>query len=175
MSERNGGWFLTYSGRKFYPVDPRPEEICIEDIAHHLSLVCRFGGAVVEFYSVAQHSLIVEEIKPGLQSLLHDATEAYMGDMVRPLKLSMPEYRAAEQNLWRVVCEKFALNPEMDCELKRADNVALVTEMRDLLQKSDYPWSIREQPLERKITPMPPKAAELAFLNRFEQLIHPKA
>ena len=86
MSERKGDWFLTYTGRQFWPLDPRPEDICIRDIAHHLSLCCRFNGACRVHYSVAQHSVMVANILPAplrFWGLMHDATEAYVGDMVR--------------------------------------------------------------------------------------------
>src|SRR5262245_27549306 len=103
MSQRIGDWMQTISGRKFWPLDPRPEEVCIEDIGHALSLVCRFGGHCHTFYSVAEHSvrvsLLAEDMAKSsahwtdenirmiaLSGLLHDAAEAYIGDMVRPLK-----------------------------------------------------------------------------------------
>ena len=103
---RKGDWFVTYSGKQFWPLDPQPQDVCVRDIAHHLSLVCRFGGAVRTHYSVAQHSLIVADILPPrlkLRGLLHDATEAYVGDMVRPLKRFMPDYREVENKVWAAI------------------------------------------------------------------------
>src|SRR5690242_11754504 len=88
---RRGDWMQTYTGRRFWPLDPRVDDIDIGDIAHHLSLVCRFAGACREFYSVAQHCVGVSYVcdpKDALWGLLHDAAEAYVGDMVRPLKRS---------------------------------------------------------------------------------------
>ncbi len=78
MSARIGNWLQTYSGIAYWPLDPRPEEVTIEDIAHHLSLICRFGGAVRRFYSVVEYSVLVSRVGPpvyALQCLLHDATE----------------------------------------------------------------------------------------------------
>lgn len=83
------GTFNTFSGRSVSLYDPTPEMICIEDIAHALSHVCRFGGHTREFYSVAQHSCLVSYLAPAewrLAALMHDATEAYLGDVIRPLK-----------------------------------------------------------------------------------------
>ena len=89
MSERVGDWIQTMSGVIFYPLDPRPEEIRIEDIAHALSHQCRFAGHCREFYSVAEHSVRVSRELPQefmLWGLLHDASEAYLVDLPRPIK-----------------------------------------------------------------------------------------
>src|SRR5438128_12538670 len=83
-----GDWMQTYTGRAFYPLDPRLDDICIEDIAHALSMLCRYGGQCQEFYSVAEHSVLMSyAVNPqhALWALLHDATESYMGDLIRPL------------------------------------------------------------------------------------------
>lgn len=175
MSYRNGDWFLTRTGIQFYPLDARPEDIFIEDIAAALSMICRFGGHTTQFYSVAQHSVLVSHIVPEelqFQALMHDATEAYVGDMVRPLKRSMPEYRAAEDRLWIVICERFKIKPENEQEIKRADNIALMTERRDLLIPTDHEWSLEKDhpPLPTKIQPLSPVFAQAEFLQRFEQL-----
>ena len=78
----------TYTGKKFFPFDPRPEQICIEDIAHGLSMLCRFSGQCPYFYSVAEHSIYVVHCLPDnlqLEGLLHDASEAYLADLPRPV------------------------------------------------------------------------------------------
>lgn len=172
---RYGDWFLTHSGRQFWPLDPHIDDICIEDIAHALSLICRFGGHTREFYSVAQHSVIVCDALPRefkLTGLLHDATEAYVGDMIRPLKIMMPEYRTTEQFLWQHIATKFDLPIKMPLTIKEADNRALMTERRDLLITTDHVWSGQTKfpPFSKRIEPMPPQIAEHLFLNRFQEL-----
>lgn len=172
MSKRVGDWFQTHNGIKFYPLDPRTEEIQIGDIAHALARVCRFGGHTREFYSVAQHCLLVSRIVSeewALEGLLHDASEAYLGDMVRPLKLQMHDYYVAEQNLERVIAEKFGLLFPWSAEIKAADNTVLITEKRDLLEV-DVPWSWSVPPLRDPIVPMAIEDAERAFLERFAKL-----
>jgi len=175
MSEnRIGDWFLTYTGKKFYPLDPRPEDICIEDIAHALSLICRFGGHSRRHYSVAQHSVICSHIgeQAKIQKLLHDAPEAYCGDMVRPLKLSMPAYCAVEDKIWIAVAKRFDLNPVFHEEVKFADNTALMTERRDVCTPSEHRWSLQDKypPLDYNIYHLEPEEAEELFLKRFYEL-----
>lgn len=173
---RAGGWCQTYSGKAAYPLDPRPEDFCIEDIAHALSLVCRFGGHSKRFYSVAEHSVRVSHIcdpADALWGLLHDAAEAYCGDMVRPLKMddAMRGYRAAERRIQGAICERFGLPPKMPDSVKRADNVMLATEARYLMAAHPQDWGLAEEPLTDPIMPFSsPASAELAFLGRFNQL-----
>jgi len=98
----------TFSGIAFDLLDPKPEMILVEDIVHSLSLINRFNGAAKFPYSVAQHSLYVAGLLPPelkLQGLLHDAPEAYVGDMVSPLKKIMTEYKEVEAGIARVVAE----------------------------------------------------------------------
>lgn len=173
-----GDWFLTSTGIQFYPMDPRSADIRLSDIAHALAQICRFGGHTQFFYSVAQHSVLVSEIVPkehALVALLHDATEAYVGDMVRPLKRNLPQYKAIEYRVWIAICHRFEIDPAMPECIKAADNRALMTERRDLLIKSDHSWSLEEQfpPIETKITPLEPLHAEAAFITRFRQLYTP--
>jgi len=169
----NKGWFITSSGKRFYPMNPRPEDVCIEDIAHALSNICRFGGHVKTFYSVAQHSLLVEKIEPGLPSLMHDATEAYCGDMVRPIKLSMPAFVDMEHGIWRAICERLQIPQQLPASVKLADNRALFTERRDLITgyKADWEDEGLYPTHPDRITPMRPIFAELAFLERFYELL----
>ena len=127
------GWIRTYTGRMFYPLAPTVDQIYIEDIAHALSNICRYGGHCENFYSVAQHSCMVSDYLPAfkLEGLMHDGTEAYLGDMVRPLKHSakMRQYRIAENKLDVVLHEKFDLDPAARKLVKEYDNRALATEM----------------------------------------------
>lgn len=162
MTERLGDWMQTYpSGTQFWPLDPRPEEVHAEDVAHALSHVCRFGGHCRQFYSVAEHSVRVAMLLPPplrLWGLLHDAAEAYLGDMVRPLKHGMPQYRDAEFNLMRCVVQRFNLSPDY-CpdEVTQADEVLLATEKRDLLRPPPAPWDVPQggcvEPLPDRIEP----------------------
>jgi hypothetical protein len=149
--ERNGGWILTASGRQFWPLDARPEDVSLFDIAHALAKICRFGGHCRQFYSVAQHSIIVAQNFPGHKALalLHDATEAYLGDMVRPLKLCLPQFATAEDRLWEVIATRFDLpltNPRDVPRLKEADDRTLMTERRDIMPASPHPWSTHHSP-----------------------------
>ena len=155
----------------------------IDEIAHALSNICRFGGHVPIFYSVAQHSVHVseclEEMKeePGRQltGLLHDAAEAYLGDMIRPLKYSgfFDGFKTLEQ-LWERAIED-ALNIELSplpSVVKIADDRLLITERRDLLVSGpEVAWSERSySPWEKKIVPLEPVAARRLFLGRFAEL-----
>ncbi len=107
-SAGRGGYSMqTFSRTMFYPLDPHPEDVHIVDIAHALANICRFGGHAKRFYSVAQHSVLVSRIvepEDALHGLMHDAAEAYVGDVVRPIKHmpGMAAYHAAEQSC--VVC-----------------------------------------------------------------------
>lgn len=149
--ERYGDWIQTWSGHRFFLFDPRPEDVDIFDIAHALANVCRFGGHCKLFYSVAQHSLHVASMVPPeleLEALLHDAAEAYLGDMVRPLK-HMPEmaaYRLAEERVNSAIAARFGLSTsDPHGHIKHADNVLLATERRDLFD-SVLPWSNLPEP-----------------------------
>lgn len=153
MSTSRGPWVQTFTGKAFFPFDPRVEDICIEDIAHALSNICRFNGQVRTFYSVAQHSVAVSRMTDTdrLRWLLHDASEAYLGDMVSPLKHDPrlgEAYRAIEAKVQRVIHQKFGLGEvEHDAALHKADLVMLATEARDLMAKPPELWHNPERPL----------------------------
>lgn len=173
MSERVGDWFQTFTGVMFWPLDPKPEEIVIEDIAHSLSMQCRFNGHVREFFSVAQHSVMVSYIVPlehALWGLLHDAAEAYIGDMVKPLKLHQPDFRRVEALIMVAVCDRFGLDHLEPPEIKEADNVMLMTERRDLLSLPPETWTPRAEPLDVKIECWESGYAKDRFIGRFNQL-----
>lgn len=174
MNERRiGGWIQTYTGRQFWPLDPRPEEVFIEDIAHHLSQICRFTGACAQFYSVAQHSVEVSKIAPrryALWGLLHDAPEAYLGDLTRPVKPSMADYQIAEFRLARCIAERFRLSWPMPAEIRVVDDEMLATEKRDLLGSEPAPWAPLPQPRPEKLKVHGPVEAEAVFLANFNFL-----
>jgi hypothetical protein len=170
---RKGNWIQTYSGKKIYPLDPRPEEICIEDIAHALSNICRFTGHCSEFYSVAQHSVYVSvhvSKQNALWGLLHDASEAYLCDIVRPVKNSVEliGYKALEHRMQSAIGEVFGLSPVMPEEVKMYDNILLITEARDLGMLSPEWNNFGAEPLATKIYPQQPKDAERSFYDWLE-------
>lgn len=170
MDEFGGHWITTYTGKKFHFLDPQPGEIDIKDIAHALSLTCRFGGQCREFYSVAEHSIRVAEIVPEkykLLALLHDASEAYMPDLPRPMKASLPEFKKMELDILAAIWKKFIPDTSwVITAVKKADNILLATEARDLMDNTED-WAELPPPLEKKIVPSRPFFAEDYFLFNF--------
>lgn len=132
---RKGDWIYTYTGRRFYPIDPRPEDIELRDIAHALAHLCRFTGHTKKHYSVAEHCCHIhdhapDELRPW--ALMHDASEAYIGDMSRPLKRGCGDvgrlYSEVEHGIMVAVAEKFGLTPTMPGTIHALDDQMLVTE-----------------------------------------------
>ena len=169
---------LIKSGHYFDLADPKPEQINIEDIAHALAHICRFTGHAREFYSVAQHCVLASYIVPqhlALAALLHDAAEAYIGDVAAPLKAMLPDYRAIERRVEVAVAQKFGLPLKMHPLVKHADLVMLATEKRDLMPATAEPWPVEltHQADERWIIPLEPKVARAEFLWRFAALTKP--
>lgn len=172
-----GDWIQTYSGGAFYPFDPRPEDVHITDIAHALSQLCRYGGHSRVFYSVAQHSVLVSQHAPAphkLWALLHDASEAYLVDVPRPIKRALPDYRAAEKRIMAAVCARFGLPAEEPPEVTLVDNRILADERKALLSPmskvSDHEWGAREPPLGIQISAVPPFVAREMFTDAFVAL-----
>lgn len=167
----------TFSGKTIYALDPHVDEISIVDIAHGLSNVCRYGGQCQEFYSVAQHSVICAwegEYNLKKKLLLHDASEAYIGDIISPLKMTNQYeiYRQIERQLMEVIYEKFELEedtPEEAEEIHRIDLLVRHTEMRDFGSISKEHW-INEEQLEYNILPLPPQDSKILFLKNFSRL-----
>lgn len=140
-------------------LDPRPEEIHLADIARGLSRIARFNGHTTVFYSVAQHSILCEWIARdrglGVElqrlALMHDATEAYIGDLIRPVKQALPRYQEIEAGIWRAIAARFRLPAEIPAEIKAIDNAALATEKRDLCPGSPS-WPGLPAPLFRRVS-----------------------
>jgi hypothetical protein len=174
-----GDWIQTFSGRHISPFHLTGEEIVIEDIAHALSHLCRFGGHAQRFYSVAQHSLVVSLCCPAehaLWGLLHDAAEAYLSDIPRPIKRHLPMYRETEDRLLRTIAERFALSWPMPGIVKEVDTAALGTEAQHLMGNIDDWADLRNvQPLvpAERLVPIldwTPAHAKQHFLDRFAAL-----
>lgn len=166
-------YILTSTGAHFD--FERMAPINIRDIAHALAHQCRFTGHTRRFYSVAQHSVLVSHIVPphlALHGLLHDAGEAYLGDVSRPLKRLLPDYRAIERRLEAVLWPHFGLSPELPPEVARADMVLLATERRDLMPFTDDEWPdlAGVDPLPIPIDPWHPGRAFGAFWQRWNEL-----
>lgn len=173
LVERHGDWMQTISGRQFWPMDPRPEEVHIEDVAHALSMMCRFNGHCQRFYSVAEHSVLISRHVPSedaLWGLLHDASEAYIADIVRPAKRFIQGYRQAEDRIMTAVCEAFGLSLLMPGSVARADTAILADEAAQIMGPAPQKWYLPEAPLGVKIAGLPPGEAREAFLTRYREL-----
>lgn len=171
--ELRAAWIQTYTGRAFHPFDPKPSEVCIEDIAHALANTCRFNGHTREFYSVAQHSVLVSSVVPrehALAGLLHDAAEAYVGDIVRPIKRLFPAFAEVEATVHAAIAKHFGISAEIPTCVHEADNRVLMTEKRDLLVAGLKQWNETAAPLVQRIHPIGPEHAERLFLEIFELL-----
>jgi 5'-deoxynucleotidase YfbR-like HD superfamily hydrolase len=169
-------WILTNSGRQLNLLNPTAAMVTPHDIAHALSQLCRFNGHTRTHYSVAQHSMIVCNLVPKrdqLPALLHDATEAYLGDMTRPLKALLPEYREIEQRVWYAICERFNIDPILPESVIRADLVVLATERRDLMPFHPDNWDCLKGVPARPalITPMPAQQASIQYFSRLMELM----
>lgn len=170
-------WLITYTGKRIYIEEPDPQLIDIEDIAHSLAMLCRFQGHCLDFYSVAQHSVFVSRIVPiGYEKvgLLHDATEAYVGDMIGPLKrvIGIP-YKKIELMWWDAIAEKFNLPREIPEPVSHADVVALLTERRDIVAPHQHMWTLKNSTLDphpTQITALMPWEARAQFINRYKEL-----
>lgn len=151
-ADRIGDWMMTYTGRKFFPLDPRAEDIDLRDIAWGLAHQCRYNGHGRFFYSVAEHSVLMSrhfsETLPSREALLHDAAEAYIGDVIRPLKRSLPQFVEIEANLERVIFARFNLPAILRDEIKAADTAILTDERNRLFDPEvceAHGWSARER------------------------------
>lgn len=177
MTDHQGhGWIQTFTGRAFWPLDPRVDDIDILDIAHALSMLCRYGGHTRRFYSVAEHCVLMSryvEPENALWALLHDATEAYMVDVPRPIKRQLPDYMAAEDNLMGHICKRYDLDPVCPKAVKHADNRILHDERAELMATAPMRRSTDgdTEPLGVTITGWLPSAAEVFYLRRFHELV----
>ena len=173
-------WLQTYTGKRFYPLAPRVEDIDVFDIAHALSLQCRYGGHVTRFYSVAEHCVILSHVvslENALWALLHDATEAYLVDVPRPVKRLLTNYRDIEAVLMATIVDVYGIEPVMPEEVSIADARILINERDLLMNPSGFQWKIDEQGFYPLDLPVPiqgwePGVAETRYLDRLNELIN---
>lgn len=198
MDTAKTGWIQTYTGKQFFLLEPKPEDIDILDIAHALSMNCRFNGHCTDFYSVAEHSVRVcdcvkdlAQVRIGeyypfiadidativLQAwgLIHDAAESMVSDVTRPVKQLFPRFSQIEDNLMRITAEALGVPPLFDEDhkqmIKDADNILLATEKRDLMAPCEHKWKLlKAEPADFYIVPFSPKEAKRKFLEYWERI-----
>lgn len=170
---------LTCNGSYFYFSEPEDSAIDIKTIAHALANICRFTGHTQFFYSVAQHSVMVSRLVPpqhALAGLLHDATEAYLGDVAAPLKALLPDYRAIEARVQAAVMRTFGLPEHLPPEVKDADTLALAIEQDALMPAHADVWPCEYHPgyargvMVHHVLPQQPILARKLFLMRYMEL-----
>lgn len=169
-----GPYIVTYTGKKFFPLDVRKADIDIKDIAHALSLQCRFSGHCEFHYSVAQHSALVSYVLPDelkLEGLLHDASEAYLVDVPRPIKhiADFSAYRKIEKDVQDTIFEKYGITEQHHTDISKADNLLLATEARQIMDNPSWARLLDYDPTI-KIQEHSPRQAEQWFLREFERL-----
>jgi len=137
--ERRGDWMITVSGRRFFPLDPRAEDIDWGDVGHHLSRICRYGGAVSDWYTVAEHSALMcdwflcrGEVDNARYALLHDGPEYAINDVIRPIKPELPDFKRIEAAIERIMLVKAGLDPSLPAAIKTADNLIIGDERQQL-------------------------------------------
>lgn len=181
-------YITTFTGVHFDLEEPTPEMVHIGDIAHHLAYQCRWVGATHVFWSIAQHSVLVAAIVPDhlkRWALMHDAAEAYIGDITRPLKTLLPGVREIESRIMHVIAEKFSLALPEPSELAEYDDQIQRLEGEMFMPQHDRRFISREghhdelhaltinqeRRLSRDIlTPVTPMGAEIMFLLRFQEI-----
>lgn len=175
---RRGDWMQTFTGRQFWPLDPRADEIHIEDIAHSLSMQCRYAGHSLRFYSVAEHCChIAREANAvggptmGLWGLLHDASETYLVDVPRPLKPHLTGYGQLEAHVMVEVCDRFNLPVLMPKQVHEMDGAILRDEAEQNMALPPVPWDFpTDWSLGVTLGFWTPEVAEAEFIRMYDAL-----
>jgi hypothetical protein len=174
MSEtRRGDWIQTYTGGAFWPLDPREDEIRLADISHALAFQCRFGGHCRRFYSVAEHCVLLSylvEPQAALLALMHDAAEAYLVDLPRPVKRSLVGYEMIERQLELMIFKKFGVGLTYWEHVRDCDRRILTDEARQNMAPPPRPWSTLAAPLGATLMFWKPEDAEHYFARRYDAL-----
>lgn len=169
-----GPRMMLQSGAWFDFLDPASSEFNIEDIAQGLSHTCRYAGQCSGFYSVAEHSLLVSDVARGYEysALMHDAAEAFIGDVTRPLKQLLPDFKRIEAVVEGAIFARFDVPTPMPRDVKEADLRVLAAEQAQIMPAETSQWARDEGviPASIAVRHLPPEAARTAFLERFHQL-----
>ena len=170
-----GPTILLHSGAYFDLLDPAGSDFTIHDIAHGLSHTCRYAGQCNGFYSVAEHSwhtsfLVPEHLQ--LAALMHDAAEAFIGDVTRPLKSLLPDYKRIERGVEDAIAARFGIIGMDAPEVKRADLAMLAAEQAQIMPSHADAWAVLGGiiPAPVDVVMWTPPVAKAWFLHRFEQL-----
>lgn len=171
MSE---AWVQTWGGECFDLLEPEAGQVFFADIAHALSNICRFNGHCTRFYSVAEHSVVMSRLVPSdlaRWALFHDATEAYVGDMVRPLKEILPAFKRIEEGVARAIAKRFGLG-DRPAALRVHDLRMLATEAEQLMDGQRRPWGSLQgvAPFDVALPCWPPQEAARQFFARFGEI-----
>lgn len=189
MSQRSRkcNFYTTYTGRRFYFEKPSSEMICLPDIAHALAHQCRFGGHSSHFYSVAEHAVLVSYYVPmycAAEALMHDAAEAYYGDVWAPMKRNLcftpscsmedsTSYSALEYRLLKMIFQKYNLFWPVDPSIDRVDRELFIAEYQRLISTDLPEYLDGIPPLKltgQTIVGQVPSVAKQKFLQRVEEL-----
>jgi hypothetical protein len=181
---RLGGSIQTYSGRIFYPLDPREAEITLSDVAHGLAHKARFTGHTKTFYCTAEHSVRVSKCVEMLGGTLmqqfvalhHDDSDAYIPDVPTPLKVleEFKFFRNVEKKIEEACYRKFGCVVDDYSIVKKADIMLLLTEKRDLMPNQNKNWGkFKESPIPApyRIKPWTPTKAKKEYLKRHLKLV----
>lgn len=166
---------LIRSGSYFSFVEPEKSTFTLDDIALTLSRICRYGGHIDRHYSVAQHSVLTSylvEDRFKFSALMHDAAEAFTGDIPSPLKMLLPDFRAIELRVEKVIFERFGVMFPLPPEVKAADKMMLAIEKRDVVRNDDF-WPYLEGVVPDENMTIIPVSAEAAydmFMQRYREL-----
>lgn len=184
IESRKSNYMHTSTGNKYWPLEPRAEEVEIETIAHHLAMKARYNGATADFISVAEHSYWVSMYEPELdplEKLLHDASETYNGDLIRPLKYD-PAFRAPFQRVEelneKVIAERFALVYPFPASVKRADEAVTEAEIQQaIVMAPGQDWNVGRlhdatSVADIRIQFWDWRTAKMMFLTRFRELMY---
>lgn len=172
-------WMQLHNGTRFPLDEPDATLLSIHDIAHSLSLQCRFTGHCTEFYSVAEHAYWCSMMAPDeykFEALMHDAVEAVIGDVGAPLKSLLSTYRNVEAVHDEAIRTMYGLPPKMSDAVKEVDMRMLVTERNQIMRRCDTPWGVEHfEPYDVKLQCWPWHVAKAMFLQRFEWMTSPQA